>query len=82
MRRAQDPGWQGTKPLASSIETENPTVVSDASLPRENDARLNLSAHLGTIFTMFAWGTLIPVTGVVLREIEIGRASCRGRVYI
>ncbi len=44
--------------------------MSDASLPRANDARLNLSAHLGTIFTMFAWGTLIPVTGVVLREID------------
>ncbi len=43
--------------------------MSDASISRAN-ARLNLSAHLGTIFTMFAWGTLIPVTGVVLREID------------
>lgn len=44
--------------------------MSDALIPRTAVARLNLSAHLGTIFTMFAWGTLIPVTGVVLREID------------
>jgi drug/metabolite transporter (DMT)-like permease len=44
--------------------------VSEALIPRAESARLNLSAHLGTVFTMFAWGTLIPVTGVVLREID------------
>jgi drug/metabolite transporter (DMT)-like permease len=44
--------------------------VSEASIPRAASARVNLPAHLGTIFTMFAWGTLIPVTGVVLREID------------
>ncbi|HTZ76579.1 MAG TPA: DMT family transporter [Stellaceae bacterium] len=44
--------------------------MSDASIPRAADDRVQAAAHLGTIFTMFAWGTLIPVTGVVLREVD------------
>ena len=44
--------------------------MSDASIPGAGDARVPVAAHLGTIFTMFAWGTLIPVTGVVLREVD------------
>jgi drug/metabolite transporter (DMT)-like permease len=44
--------------------------MSDSPSPSASAAKSNLPAHAGTILTMFAWGTLIPVAHVVLEQID------------
>lgn len=41
-----------------------PIAASAAARPT------HLAAHIGTVVTMFAWGTLIPAAKVVLRELD------------